>query len=126
MTKYSLEVFNSYNMQVIKVGIADDHEIFKQGVQIALSVYKDIQFIVEADNGLNLLNELMNIQPDVILLDLRMPVMNGIDALPKIKNLYPSIKVIILSMDMDYSTILKLLEMGANSYLIKNSDPELM
>src|SRR2546421_77466 len=93
------------NTKRIKVGIADDHKIFIQGMKMALSVYHDIEFIIEAENGVHLLEQLKSTQPDVILLDLRMPVMNGLTALSQIKDLYPNIKVIILSMDRDYSMI---------------------
>src|SRR5882762_5596404 len=108
----------------IKVAIADDHALFRQGVKTALSVRKDIEMIAEADNGMQLLNLLKHIEPDVILLDIQMPIMDGIQTLPEIRKLYPHVKVIILSMHNDHSMISKLMEIGANSYLTKNSDSE--
>jgi len=108
----------------IKVAIADDHALFRAGVKTALSVRKDIEMIAEADNGMQLLNLLKHIEPDVILLDIQMPLMDGISTLPEIRKLYPEIKVIILSMHNDHSMISKLMEVGANSYLTKNSDSE--
>ncbi len=108
----------------IKVAIADDHALFRQGVKTALSVRKDIEMIAEADNGMQLLNLLKHIEPDVILLDIQMPIMDGITTLPEIRKLYPDVKVIILSMHNDHSMISKLMEVGANSYLTKNSDSE--
>lgn len=108
----------------IKVAIADDHALFRAGVKTALSVRKDIEMIAEADNGMQLLNLLKHIEPDVILLDIQMPLMDGITTLPEIRKLYPEIKVIILSMHNDHSMISKLMEVGANSYLTKNSDSE--
>ena len=108
----------------IKVAIADDHALFRAGVKTALSVRKDIDMIAEADNGMQLLNLLKHIEPDVILLDIQMPLMDGITTLPEIRKLYPEIKVIILSMHNDHSMISKLMEVGANSYLTKNSDSE--
>lgn len=110
--------------KIIKVAIADDHALFRTGVRTALSVKKDIQLIAEADNGMQLLNQLKHIEPDVILLDIQMPVMDGIATLPEIRKLYPSVKVIILSMYNDHTMISKLMEIGANSYLTKNSDSE--
>ena len=80
--------------------------------------------IAEADNGMQLLNRLKHIEPDVILLDIQMPVMDGLTALPEIKKLYPGIKVIMLSFLNDHSVISKMMEIGANSYLTKNSDSE--
>jgi DNA-binding NarL/FixJ family response regulator len=108
----------------IKVAIADDHALFRAGVRTALSVKKDVELIAEADNGMQLLNLLRHIEPDVILLDIQMPIMDGITTLPEIRKIYPHIKVIILSMHNDHSMISKLMEIGANSYLTKNSDSE--
>jgi DNA-binding NarL/FixJ family response regulator len=110
----------------IKVAIADDHVLFRAGVKTALSVHKDIKMIAEADNGMQLLTVLKHIQPDVILLDIQMPIMDGINTLPEIKKLYPEIKVIMLTMHNDHSMISKLMELGANSYLTKNSDSEII
>lgn len=108
----------------IKVAIADDHALFRAGVRTALSVKKDIELIAEADNGMQLLNLLKHVEPDVILLDIQMPIMDGIQTLPEIKKMRPEAKVIILSMHNDHSMISKLMEIGANSYLTKNSDSE--
>jgi DNA-binding NarL/FixJ family response regulator len=110
--------------KAIKVVIADDHTLFRAGVKTALSVKKDIELVAEADNGMQLLNLLKHIEPDVILLDIQMPIMDGIATLPEIRKLYPHVKVIILSMHNDHSMISKLMEIGANSYLTKNSDSE--
>ena len=110
--------------KVIKVAIADDHALFRAGVKTALSAKKDVELIAEADNGMQLINLLRHIEPDVILLDIQMPIMDGIQTLPEIKRLRPEAKVIILSMHNDHSMISKLMEIGANSYLTKNSDSE--
>ncbi|GAO44264.1 response regulator transcription factor [Flavihumibacter petaseus] len=108
----------------IKVAIADDHALFRAGVKTALSAKKDVELIAEADNGMQLLNLLKHIEPDVILLDIQMPIMDGISTLPEIRKMHPGVKVIILSMHNDHSMISKLMEIGANSYLTKNSDSE--
>src|SRR5215212_7150522 len=108
----------------IKVAIADDHALFRSGVRTSLMGKKDVELIGEADNGMQLLNLLKHIEPDVILLDIQMPIMDGIQTLPEVRKLYPHIKVIILSMHNDHSMISKLMEIGANSYLTKNSDSE--
>src|SRR5688572_11299536 len=110
----------------IKVLIADDHVLYRAGVKTALSTKKDVKIIAEADNGMHLLNMLKMIQPDVILLDIQMPVMDGIGALPEIKKNWPHIKVIMLTMMDDHSMITKLMELGANSYLTKTSDIEII
>lgn len=110
----------------IKVLITDDHVLYRAGVKTALSAKKDVKVIAEADNGMHLLNMLRMIQPDVILLDIQMPVMDGIGALPEIKKNWPHIKVIMLTMMDDHSMITKLMELGANSYLSKTSDSEVI
>lgn len=109
---------------VIKVAIADDHALFRTGVKTSLSSRKDIQMIAEAENGMQLLNLLKHIKPDVVLLDIHMPIMDGYATLPEMKKLYPEIKVIMLSMNNDASIITRMMEIGANSYLTKESDPE--
>jgi DNA-binding NarL/FixJ family response regulator len=117
---------NTENEELIQVIIADDHVLYRAGVKNALSSKKNIKIIAEADNGLHLLNLLKGIQPDVILLDIQMPIMDGIATLPEIKKLYPRIRVIMLTMMDDQSMITKLMELGANSYLTKTSDSEVI
>lgn len=111
---------------MINVAIADDHVLYRAGVKTALSQKKDIKIMAEADNGMQLLNLMKHIQPDVILLDIQMPIMDGISTLPELKRLYPNVKVIMLTMHDDHSMITKLMELGANSYLTKNSDSEII
>ena len=111
---------------VIKVAIADDHALFRAGVKTSLASRKDVQMIAEAENGMQLLNLLKHIQPDVVLLDITMPIMDGLATLPEIKKLYPGIKVIMLSMHNDHSMISKMMEIGANSYLTKESGSEMI
>ncbi len=110
----------------IKVIIADDHVLYRAGVKTALSTKKDIKVIAEADNGMHLLNLIKNIPVDVILLDIQMPIMDGIATLPEIKKISPHTKVIMLTMVDDQSMITKLMELGANSYLTKTSDSEII
>ncbi len=117
---------NENTGEPIKVIIADDHVLYRAGVKTALSVKKDVKVIAEADNGMHLLNMLKMIPADVILLDIQMPIMDGITALPEIKKLYPHIKIIMLTMMDDHSMITKLMEIGANSYLTKTSDSEII
>ena len=110
----------------IQVIIADDHVLYRAGVKTALSAKKDIKVIAEADNGMHLLNLIKNLPPDVILLDIQMPIMDGITALPEIKKICPQAKIIMLTMVDDHSMITKLMELGANSYLSKTSDSEII
>lgn len=117
---------NEQPTDTIKVAITDDHVLYRAGVKTALGMKKDIQVIFEADNGMHLLNMLKSIQPDVILLDVQMPIMDGIATLPEVKKLYPEIKIIMLTMHDEHTMITKLMELGANSYLTKNSDSEVI
>ena len=109
-----------------RVIIADDHVLYRAGVKTSLSTKKDIKVIAEADNGMHLLNLIKNIEADVILLDIQMPIMDGIATLPEIKKIAPRTKVIMLTMVDDNSMITKLMELGANSYLTKTSDSEII
>ena len=110
----------------IRVIITDDHVLYRAGVKTALSSKKDIKIVAEADNGMHLLNMLKIIPVDVILLDIQMPIMDGITVLPQIKKLYPNVRIIMLTMMDDHSMITKLMEIGANSYLTKTSDSEII
>jgi DNA-binding NarL/FixJ family response regulator len=113
-------------MEPIKVIIADDHVLYRAGVRTALSMKKDVKVIAEADNGMHLLNMVKMIEADVILLDIQMPIMDGIATLPELKKICPNVKVIMLTMVDDNSMITKLMELGANSYLTKTSDSEII
>ncbi|MDB4583609.1 response regulator transcription factor [Draconibacterium sp.] len=112
----------------INVVITDDHKLFRKGIAALLSDFEFIGEINEAGNGVELLNLLDHMEntPDVILLDLSMPVMDGIEAQKKIRSLYPEIKIIILSMEDDEHVVLHLIEEGVNGYLLKNADPDEM
>lgn len=115
---------NKDNSGKIRILITDDHAVFRTGVKTSLSQYSDIEVIGEAENGLQLIKLVKFLQPDVILLDIQMPIMDGITSLPEVKKILPNAKVIMLTMIDDISMISKLMEIGANSYLIKNSDSE--
>lgn len=107
----------------IKVAIADDHKIFRKGVILSLRHYTNIKFVLEADNGEDLLNGLDEAKPDVILMDLRMPVKDGIEATKFVSKHYPNIAVIVLTMHEDDRFVTHLMENGANGYLLKSTDP---
>lgn len=108
----------------IKVAIADDHKIFRSGVINTLTPYENISVVFEAEDGEHLLEIMQQQQPDVILMDLKMPKMDGIQATIKVREKYPQVKVIILTMYEDDNFIVHLVENGANAYLLKNSEPE--
>ncbi len=110
----------------INIVITDDHKLFRKGMVALVEDFEFIGEITEAGNGAELLGLLAGMEqlPDVILLDLKMPVMDGVEAHSKIRQLYPEIKVIILTMEDDEQYILHLIGEGVNGYLLKNADPE--
>lgn len=108
----------------IKLVIADDHALFREGVKMALQTRRDIQIIGEAETGVQLLNLLKHAEPDVLLLDIEMPVMDGLTALKEIRKTNSTLKVVILSMHNTRSMVANLMEAGANSYLTKSADSE--
>ena len=110
-------------MGPIKVAIADDHKIFRKGVILSLRQYTNIKFVLEAENGEELLMGLPAAEPDVVLMDLRMPVKDGIEATKAIGKQYPHLHVIVLTMYEDERFVSHLMENGANGYLLKSADP---
>jgi DNA-binding NarL/FixJ family response regulator len=107
----------------IKVAIADDHKIFRKGVILSLRPYANIRFVMEADNGEDLIQKVPDSMPDVILCDLKMPIKDGIDATKVITKNYPNIRVIILTMYEDERFVGHLMDCGAAGYLLKSTDP---
>ena len=110
-------------MNTIRVGIADDHKIFRKGVILSLRQYTNISFIFEAENGEELLSMLQQDQPDIVLMDLRMPTKDGIETTKEVSRRFPDVKVLILTMFEDERFVSHLMENGANGYLLKNADP---
>ena len=111
-------------MSSIKVIICDDHFFYRQGVKAWLETKEDIDIVGESEDGLKLIKQLKHVQPDVILLDINMPVMDGSAALTEIKKTYPHIKVVMLTMNDSKQMILEMLKLGADGYLTKNDDCE--
>jgi DNA-binding NarL/FixJ family response regulator len=110
-------------MGIIKVAIADDHKIFRKGVILSLRPYTNIKFVLEAENGDDLLAGIPTAQPHVILMDLRMPGKDGIETTKAVSKQYPHIYVVVLSMYEDERFVYHLMENGANGYLLKNAEP---
>lgn len=110
-------------MRVIKVAIADDHKIFRKGVILSLRPFTNIKFVQEAENGNELIEGLAESAPDVILMDLRMPVKDGIETTKYIAKTYPNIHIVVLTMFEDERFVSHLMEIGANGYLLKSADP---
>ncbi len=111
-------------MKTIKIAIADDHKIYRDGLKVGLAADDSLEVVLEADNGEDLINGLEASTPDVILMDLKMPVMDGMEATKEIRKNFNSIKVLVVTMYDDDKFIIHLMENGANGYLLKNADSD--
>lgn len=112
------------NNYEIKVAIADDHKIFRDGIKMAMSGKDYLKIIWEAEDGKDLMHKIKIKLPDVLLMDIRMPEMDGVNAISLIRKEFEAIKIIVLTMYDDQEMISKMMEMGANAYLTKTTDPE--
>lgn len=113
-------------MNTIKVALADDHALFREGLKSILSRQEGISIVIEAGNGRELLDAMVEITPDVVLLDLEMPEMDGVEACKVIRKLYPETKVLILTMHEEERMTAYLMEIGANGYLLKNTKKDVL
>jgi len=111
-------------MSTIKIAIADDYKIFRDGLKVGMSQDENLQVVLEADNGEELLEGLKNTPVDVIIMDLKMPIMDGTEATKEVKKRFSSMKVLVVTMYDDDKFIIHLMENGANGYLLKNADSD--
>ena len=110
--------------KIIRIAIADDHQLVRAGIARILQENQDFVIVQQAANGRELLDAIKDTKPDVILLDLEMPILSGRETLIEIRKAYPNIKVLILTMHNNEAFIVQMMELGANGYLIKNTDPK--
>lgn len=108
----------------IKLVIADDHHVVRRGLIFFLNTQQDIEVIGEASNGEEALQLIKELQPDIVIMDLSMPKLNGIEATEQIKNEGLPVKVMILTSFYDQDHILPAIEAGAAGYYVKDSDPD--
>jgi len=113
-------------MAVIKVGVVDDHALFLEGIRLLMSKIEETELLFDAQSGSEALEILEKQKPDVLLLDLDMPEMNGIDTFKRIHELYPQLKVLILTMHREERMISYLMELGASGYLLKDSTRQVL
>jgi DNA-binding NarL/FixJ family response regulator len=111
-------------MEKIKLAIADDHKIFRNGLKAALEDCADFDLVLEASNGRQLTGMLATAKPDVILMDIKMPEMDGIHTTAYVKQHFSHIKVLALSMFNEDKYIIDMMKAGASGYLLKNAEPE--
>jgi len=104
----------------VRIIIADDHRLFREGLVNLLSDSKDIEIIAEAENGMDAIEKAKELNPDIIVMDIGMPILNGVDATKLLCKEMPSVKIISLSMHSEKQYIKGMLEAGAAGYLFKN------
>lgn len=108
----------------IRILLADDHVIFREGVKRVIEMEQDLEVVAEAGNGEEAVQLVEVHQPDVVLMDINMPYMNGAEATEEIVRKSPATRVIILSIHDDESYVYKTLQSGADGYLLKDMDVE--
>lgn len=105
----------------IKVMLADDHALMREGIKHLLEFDGSVEVIEEANNGVECLEKLKNIKPDILLLDINMPDKNGIEVLEELKKSNSSVKVLMLTVHSEVEYLIKAIDIGANGYILKDS-----
>lgn len=105
----------------IKVMLVDDHALIREGIKKLLEFDHSIEVIEEASDGLECLNKLNDIQPDILLLDINMPKMNGIEVLEELKNKKSQLKILMLTVHSEVEYLVKAIDIGADGYILKDS-----
>jgi DNA-binding NarL/FixJ family response regulator len=108
-------------MSKIKIAIADDYKIYRDGLKVGIASDDNLEVVLEADNGEDLLKGIPAAKPDVIIMDLKMPIMDGMEATKEIRKKFNHIKVLVVTMYEDDKFIIHMMENGANGYLLKNT-----
>src|SRR5688572_21034331 len=111
-------------MKQLKVYIADDHTLFRKAMVNLLRSFERINVVKDAENGKELLGLIKNEVPDVVIVDLQMPVMDGSEASKQILQKYPDIKIIVLTMHDSNKFILHMMDLGVHAFLLKNTEPD--
>jgi len=111
-------------MEKINILIVDDHELIINGLKSMLKNIKNFNIIGEANNGLEAIKKTKSLLPEVIIMDISMPVLNGIEACSSIVKVFPNIKIIALTQHEDNEYIIQMIKAGAYGYLLKNSKKE--
>ena len=109
-------------MDIIKIMLVDDHRLIREGIRQLLEIDKNLQVVGEADDGFECLEKIEDIKPDIILLDINMPNINGMEVLKELKSKKSSIKVLILTVHNELEYIINAVHMGADGYILKNSN----
>jgi NarL family two-component system response regulator LiaR len=108
----------------IRVFIADDHPIVRRGIRDLLNTEPDIEVVGEAQDGIQLLEQVGEVEPDIILMDLIMPGMDGIEATRRVRDAHPQVRVLVLTSFATDDKVFPAIKAGATGYLIKDTGPE--
>jgi DNA-binding NarL/FixJ family response regulator len=109
---------------VIRVVVVDDHAVVREGLELLLSRFDGIECVGTAANGEGALPVVSALQPDVVLMDLSMPVMDGVEATGQIIREHPDVRVVVLTTFSDRSRVLRAVDAGASGYLLKDASPD--
>ena len=113
-------------MERIRIMLAEDHSMIRQGLRQLIELENDIKVVSEASNGEEAVSYFFIEQPDVVLMDINMPKLNGLQALEAIKQKSPDAKIIMLTIHQDREYLFKALQLGANGYVLKDEDGTVM
>ena len=111
-------------MKTIKLLVVEDHKILLDGICLLLSTIEGVEVVARASNGQKALEILPNIAIDIIVSDIGMPVMNGVELVYKVRNLYPNLKILMLTVSEDAETIKEAIRAGAMGYVFKSAEKE--
>lgn len=109
---------------MIRLAVVDDHTLFRKSLSLLIDTFNQMTIVIEAGSGIELLKKLTTEPIDILLLDLQMPEMNGFDVCCQIKEMYPDIKILVLTLMNDLETVKKAITMGVNGYFTKNTSPK--
>ena len=109
---------------MIRIALADDQQLFRKGLAMLLRDMAGARVVLECANGQELLTALTDTPVDVVLLDLEMPVMNGVETMGRIRKDFPAVRVIVLSSHEEDKFVIQLMELGANGYMLKTAAPD--
>ena len=113
-------------MKPIRVLIIDDHSLFRSGIRLVLERQDDFELVGEAGSGLEGVKDAKRLNPDVILLDLHMPDLSGLETIPLLQDEAPDAQIVMLTVSEDAEDLLEALRIGARGYLLKNIDTDFL
>lgn len=113
-------------MYKIKILIADDHSMVREGLKQLIELEDDIEVIAQAGDGQEAVEKIYEMNPDVVLLDINMPIMNGLEVLEKLKETKVDVNVLILTIHNEIEYLYRAVEIGVNGYVLKDSDSDVL